>query len=65
MKETTPPWGFDLEDCLDDRKTIRNLDPGTLLYTHFGPHSSPEVVLTDYEEVLTDWVATVETGRTR
>lgn len=40
-KETTPPWGFELEACLDDIETIRDLDPETLLYTHFGPHSAP------------------------
>ncbi|HET7324841.1 MAG TPA: MBL fold metallo-hydrolase [Halococcus sp.] len=63
VKETTPPWGFDLEKCLADLETIRALDPETLLYSHFGPQSSPKSTLTEYERVLTDWVETVETKR--
>lgn len=63
VKETTPPWGFDLEECLSDIETIRDIDPETLLYTHFGPQSSPEAALAAYEDVLTEWVRTVETKR--
>lgn len=64
VKETTPPWGFSLEACLTDLDTIRDLDPTTLLYTHFGPHPAPADVLGEYEGVLTEWVAAVERKRT-
>jgi hypothetical protein len=63
VKETVPSWRFDLEACLADFETIRDLNPATLLYIHFEPHSSPEALLAGYEEVLTGWVATVETKR--
>lgn len=63
VKETTPPWGFDLEQCLADVETIRKIGPKTVLYTHFGPQPSPEETLAEYEEVLTEWVKTVETKR--
>lgn len=64
VKETTPPWGFGLEAALADLETILAFDPKTLLYTHFGPHSSPGTVLDEYGTVLAEWVETVESTRT-
>jgi len=63
VTETSPPTDFDLEQCLADVETIRGLEPETLLFTHFGPNFDPEDALTSYEDVLSNWVATVEAAR--
>jgi glyoxylase-like metal-dependent hydrolase (beta-lactamase superfamily II) len=63
IEETTPPWNFDLEEILADIEMLRNIDPNTLLYSHYGPRSAPGGALTEYERVLTDWVARVEEKR--
>ena len=60
IEETTPLWNFDLEETLADIEMLRNIDPNTLLYSHFGPRSAPGEALAEYERVLTDWVARVE-----
>lgn len=57
VRETSPPPNFDLEQCLQDVQMIRELDPSHLLYPHFGP--APRHALTDYPEVLQNWVQTV------
>ena len=59
VRETSPPSNFDLERCLLDVETIEDLDPETLLFTHYGPHPAPREVLDDYREVLSEWVAEV------
>lgn len=59
VRETSPPSNFDLEQCLLDAKMIADLDPDTLLFTHYGPHPNPAEVLADYEDVLAEWVAEV------
>jgi len=60
IRETSPPPNFDLEQCLADVETIRDLDPETLLYTHFGPREYSEAAMDEYEAVLTEWVESVE-----
>lgn len=62
VRPTSPPPNFDLETCLDDVETIRELDPSTLLYPHFGPQPTADR-LDEYERVLTEWVETVERTR--
>lgn len=57
VRETSPPPNFDLEQCLRDVQMIRDLDPSHLLYPHFGP--APRRALTEYPEVLQNWVQTV------
>ena len=64
VRPTSPPSDFDLEGCLADVDTIRELDPAVLLYAHYGPAETGEK-LDAYERVLTEWVAEVETTRDR
>ena len=59
VRPTTPPPEFDLEQTLDDLDRLEALDPGVLLYSHFGPASDPSLLST-YRQVVTDWVADVE-----
>ena len=66
IKETTPPSDFDLEECLDDLETIRELDPNVLCYTHFGPRDVSDDLdeaLDEYATVLTEWVEAVDAKR--
>ncbi|MFB6295685.1 MAG: MBL fold metallo-hydrolase [Halobacteriales archaeon] len=56
---TSPPPNFDLEAALDDIETIADLDPETLLYTHFGPAPAGDR-LDAYAETLAEWVDRVE-----
>ena len=61
--ETSPPNDFDLEGCLADLETIREVDPDVLCYTHFGPREvgdDLEAAIDEYERVLTEWVEEVE-----
>ena len=61
---TSPPPTFDLEGCLADLDTLRELDPAVLLYGHYGPAETGEK-LDVYERVLTDWVRDIEATRDR
>ena len=63
IRETSPPSNFDLEGCLDDVETIRDIAPSTLLYTHFGPRPYSEAAMDEYADVLTEWVEAVEAKR--
>ena len=63
VRQTSPPSNFDLEGCLEDVDTIRELDPETVLYGHFGPTPASDDVLVEYKDVLADWVDAVETKR--
>lgn len=59
VRETSPPSEFHLEQCLSDVELIEELDPETLLYAHYGPAPAANR-LSEYADVLTDWVAAVE-----
>ena len=59
VEPTSPPSNFDLETALDDIETIRAIDPETLLFAHFGPHPTDDL-LDEYESVLSEWVEDVE-----
>ncbi len=61
--ETSPPPNFDMEGCLADVETIEALDPETICFGHFGPVHGTEV-LSEYAEVLSEWVSRVERKRT-
>lgn len=66
IRETTPPSDFDLEECLEDLETIRELDPNVICYTHFGPRDvsdNLDVALDEYATVLTEWVEAVDAKR--
>jgi len=60
IRETSPPPNFDLDQCLADLETIRDLDPDVLLYPHFGPREYEPGVMDEYADELTEWVETVE-----
>ncbi|WP_276279823.1 MBL fold metallo-hydrolase [Halorussus caseinilyticus] len=60
IHETSPPSNFDLEQCLADLETIRDLNPEVLLYPHFGPREYEQGAMDEYAEVLREWVAEVE-----
>jgi glyoxylase-like metal-dependent hydrolase (beta-lactamase superfamily II) len=60
LRPTSPPPNFDLEGCLADLDTIRDLDPEALLYPHFGPVEYEPELMDEYADVLTEWVETVE-----
>jgi len=63
---TSPPPNFDLEAALADVETVADLDPGTLLYTHFGPApageagADPATLLDAYADRLRTWADDVE-----
>ncbi len=57
---TTPPPQFDLETCLDDLETIRELGAESLCYTHFGPGAGePDAALSAYAGALREFVERV------
>ena len=62
VRPTTPPSDFHLEKSLADVETIRDLDPSTLLFGHFGPRETGDVPAA-YAEVLTEWVSRVADAR--
>src|SRR6056297_1535004 len=60
VRQTSPPSNFDLEACLADVDTIRDLDPEALLYPHFGPVAYDPELMDQYAETLREWVDAVE-----
>ena len=62
VRPTSPPPSFDLDECLADVATLRELDPAVLLYAHYGPAETGEK-LDIYEGVLTEWVREVAACR--
>lgn len=63
VRQTSPPSNFDLEQCLEDVDAIREIDPETILFGHFGPVAASDDLLVEYKDVLADWVDAVETKR--
>ena len=61
-RPTSPPPGFDLEECLEDVAMLKALDPDALYYGHFGDQQTGEK-LTVYREALESWVETVAAKR--
>ncbi|WP_255195083.1 MBL fold metallo-hydrolase [Halorarius litoreus] len=59
---TSPPPNFDFEQCIADVRTIRQIDPETLCYAHFGPVETGDR-LAEYMSVLTDWVEAIAAKR--
>ncbi len=59
---TSPPVNFDLDQALADVDRIRRIDPETLLYGHFGPQPTGDL-LDEYETKLTEWVESVRAKR--
>jgi glyoxylase-like metal-dependent hydrolase (beta-lactamase superfamily II) len=63
IRQTSPPSNFDLEGCLSDIDTIRDIDPAVLCFGHFGPREYDEALMDEYERVLEEWVAAIEEQR--
>jgi len=59
---TSPPVNFELDQALADVEAIRERDPETLLYGHFGPQPTANR-LAEYEAKLDAWVASVREKR--
>ncbi|MBX0304232.1 MBL fold metallo-hydrolase [Haloarcula salinisoli] len=59
---TSPPVNFDLDQALSDIETIRDLDPETLLYAHFGTEQTGDR-LDEYAQKLEAWVTAVREKR--
>jgi glyoxylase-like metal-dependent hydrolase (beta-lactamase superfamily II) len=59
---TSPPVNFDLEVALADVDRIRSIDPETLLFGHFGPQPTGDL-LKEYERKLAAWVESVREKR--
>lgn len=64
VQPTTPPPTFDLEQCLADVRTLQELDPATLYYSHFGA-TAADGQLAAYAETLRSWVGEIEAVRNR
>ena len=64
VEPTTPPVNFDLERSLADIEMLRELNPETLIYGHFGP-APAEGRLAEYAETLESWVESVREARER
>jgi glyoxylase-like metal-dependent hydrolase (beta-lactamase superfamily II) len=62
IEPTSPPANFDFEQCIEDVRLIQRLDPETLCYAHFGPAAADDR-LTEYADVLTDWVEAIAEAR--
>ncbi|WP_226482467.1 MBL fold metallo-hydrolase [Natrinema amylolyticum] len=66
IRETSPPSNFDLEQCLDDIETLKEIDPDVFCYPHFGPRyvgDDVERALEEYATVLKEWVDAVAAKR--
>ena len=62
IEPTSPPANFDFEGCIDDVRMLQRLGPETICYGHFGPAPADDR-LTEYADVLTDWVESVAEAR--
>jgi glyoxylase-like metal-dependent hydrolase (beta-lactamase superfamily II) len=60
---TTPPPQFDLDQCLEDVRTIEARDPDVVCYGHFGPRVNEGDVLPAYRRTLVEWVEAVRQKR--
>jgi len=63
INETSPPPQFDLESCLDDIRTIEEIAPDTLCFTHFGDVPYDPDLVEAYKRTLVEWVEAVRQKR--
>jgi glyoxylase-like metal-dependent hydrolase (beta-lactamase superfamily II) len=63
IRQTSPPSNFDLEACLEDIETIRDIDPEVLCFGHFGPREYDDQLMDEYARVLEEWVGDIEAQR--
>ena len=64
VEPTSPPVNFDLDQVLADVDTLRDIDPETLLYGHFGPALRGDH-LDAYAETIEAWVDAIREARER
>ena len=62
VKPTTPPPNFDVPQAVEDTRTIADLDPSVLCYSHFGPLPIGDR-LDEHERALTEFAELVEERR--
>ena len=60
LRPATPPPDFDLEQATASLRRFRELKPGRVVLTHFGPVDRADDTLAEAEEVLHRWVAVAE-----
>ncbi len=60
LHRTTPPPNFDLEDSVETLRSIRELEPSKLIYTHYGARDDVDAALDEYENTLQNWVKQVK-----
>lgn len=63
LEESTPPSNFDLDECLADANAIRDRDPDTLCFPHFGPRPFDADLMEGYKRTLVEWVEAVRQKR--
>jgi len=56
----TPPPTFNLEQCRESLNKMKELEPATLLFAHFGAGETATSLLDDYGSVLKNWVSQVD-----
>ena len=61
-RPATPPPDIDIEAWLRTLDTLRDLNPSTLLLTHFGPTYQPDIYIEDYRAELLRWAEIVRQG---
>lgn len=61
--QTTPPSNFDLEQCLEDVRTIEQLDPERLCFAHFGDRAFETDLAEQYKRTLIEWVEAIRQKR--
>lgn len=61
LKVTTPPPNFDLDQSLVTLQTLSSYELDGLIYPHFGRNPRPYETLSNYEDLLQQWVDEVRT----
>lgn len=56
----TPPPTFNLAKSLESLDKMKEVEPSTLFFSHFGPGGEAIKLLNDYDSVLRSWVARIE-----
>lgn len=64
VRPATPPPDFDLDLALTSMARMREIAPQRLLFSHYGPVTAVDEILTRSEEVLIHWVDLVRQART-
>lgn len=64
VRPATPPPDFDLNLALASMQRMRDIAPTRLLFSHYGPVTAVEEILSRSEEVLIGWVELVRQART-